>query len=68
MRPASSTPQASSSTSDAPLVAMEDKWAMCQSVAAPCSEEYWHIGDTTMRLGNCSPRRASGWNKAELMA
>ena len=25
-------------------------WVKCQSVATPSTAEYWHIGDTTMRL------------------
>ena len=28
---------------------------MCQSLAAPSSAEYWHIGDTTTRLGSVTP-------------
>src|SRR5215467_14534393 len=32
----------------------------CQSLAEPLSELYWHIGDTTTRLGSVSPRRVIG--------
>src|SRR5262245_59810953 len=30
---------------------------MCQSVAVPSSAEYWHIGDTMIRLGSVRPRK-----------
>jgi hypothetical protein len=35
---------------------------MCHAVAAPLSAEYWHIGDTTMRLGRARLRRTYGEN------
>src|ERR1700761_3950710 len=35
----------------------------CQSLAEPLSELYWHIGDTTTRLGRVSPRKVMGENR-----
>ena len=35
----------------------------CQSLAEPSVELYWHIGDTTTRLGSVMPRRVIGENK-----
>src|SRR5437660_10491429 len=34
----------------APPWANLPRWTRCQSVTWPSSAEYWHIGDTTMRL------------------
>src|SRR5215470_2517611 len=36
----------------------------CQSLAEPLLELYWHIGDTTMRLGNVNSRIVIGENRA----
>src|SRR5258707_14574957 len=36
----------------------------CQSLAAPSSAEYWHIGATMMRLGSARPRSWIGENRA----
>src|SRR5262249_38798027 len=35
----------------------------CQSLAQPSSAEYWHIGETTMRLASSSPATRKGVNK-----
>src|SRR5215467_8770608 len=35
----------------------------CQSLAEPLLELYWHIGDTTTRLGNVRPRIVIGENR-----
>src|SRR5579862_7886361 len=35
----------------------------CQSLAEPLLELYWHIGETTTRFGNVSPRIVSGENR-----
>src|SRR5580658_1638256 len=35
----------------------------CQSFAEPLSELYWHIGETTTRLGSVNPRSAIGENR-----
>src|ERR1700682_5018885 len=37
----------------------------CQSVAQPSTAEYWHIGETTMRLASASLRSLYGVNRAE---
>src|SRR5208282_6180179 len=36
---------------------------VCQSEARPSTAEYWHIGDTTMRLTSLSWRREKGENR-----
>ena len=36
-------------------------------VREPCSELYWHIGETTMRLGSVRPRSWSGAKRALVM-
>src|SRR6266566_4246358 len=36
---------------------------VCQSVARPSTAEYWHIGDTTMRLASVSLRIEKGENR-----
>src|SRR5271169_887756 len=35
----------------------------CQSLAEPLVELYWHIGDTTTRLGRVRPRMVIGENR-----
>src|SRR5271168_4666410 len=35
----------------------------CQSFAEPLSELYWHIGETTTRLGSVRPRSVIGENR-----
>src|SRR3984885_7947180 len=40
----------------------------CQSLAEPLSELYWHIGDTTTRLGSVSPRSVIGENRTLAIA
>jgi hypothetical protein len=52
MRPVSDTAVASSTSRPAPDSARCPRWTMCQSPADPSSAEYWHIGATTMRLGD----------------
>jgi hypothetical protein len=39
---------------------------MCQSVAAPSSAEYWHIGAMTMRLGKVSGPMFNGSNNFDM--
>jgi hypothetical protein len=34
----------------------------CQSLTVPSVAEYWHIGETTTRLGMVSPRKRMGAN------
>src|SRR5476651_762543 len=62
MRPSGSTAVASMHKAPAPDSARAPRWIMCQAVARPSSAEYWHIGETTMRLGSVIPRNARGEN------
>src|SRR5919206_2705046 len=66
MRPIASTPVASMQNIAAPDSANELMWVKCQSVAEPSTAEYWHIGATTMRLGNFRSRNWIG-EKSVLM-
>ena len=50
MRPMASTAVASMISKPAPDRASWPRWITCQSVAAPSTAEYWHIGAMTMRL------------------
>src|SRR2546425_9619446 len=49
-------------TSPAPPTARLPRLTRCQSFGVPSSAEYWHIGETTTRLGSTSSRRRSGVN------
>src|SRR5882672_7320656 len=62
MRPSGVTPVASTIISPAPEQAYCPRCCRCQSVMRPCSAEYWHIGDTTMRLGSVTPPSRIGVN------
>ena len=68
MRPAGSTAVASMHSMPAPDSARLPRWIMCQAVAAPSSAEYWHIGETTMRLGSVRPRSANGLNRVLMVS
>ena len=46
---------------DAP--SREPRWTRCQSFGKPLSEEYWHIGDTAMRLRRTTSFRRNSVNK-----
>src|SRR6476469_3955963 len=67
MRPCRSTCVASMTTSPAPEFASCPRWIRCQSLAQPSSAEYWHIGETAIRLGICNSASESGENNALLM-
>ena len=60
MRPMASTWVASMQNIEAPDSASELMWVKCQSLASPFSDEYWHIGETMMRLGNFRSRKWIG--------
>src|SRR5947207_4287121 len=60
MRPMASTWVASMQNIAAPESASELMWVKCQSLASPFSDEYWHIGETMMRLGNFRSRNWIG--------
>src|SRR5215813_5491244 len=64
MRPMASTWVASMQNIAAPDSASELMWVKCQSVAEPSSAEYWHIGETMMRLARFRPRNWIGANRA----
>src|ERR1700675_5214989 len=55
MRAERSTWVASTTTSAAPELASMPRCIKCQSLAQPSSAEYWHIGETTMRLASSRP-------------
>src|SRR5260221_2390041 len=55
MRPSGVTPVASTIISPAPEQAYWPRCMRCQSVMRPSLAEYWHIGETTMRLGSVTP-------------
>ena len=52
MRPAASTPVASTNSRPAPDIDSDPRWIMCQSFMVPSVAEYWHMGATTRRLGS----------------
>src|SRR5436190_11312004 len=63
MRPSAVTAVASIVNRPAPDISSWPQWTRCQSVAQPSTAEYWHIGDTTTRLGSVSSRNRSGSNR-----
>ena len=63
MRPRASTAAASVITRPAPPTARLPRWTRCQSVANPSTEEYWHMGETAMRLRKVTSRTVSGVNR-----
>src|SRR5258706_9098542 len=62
MRPSRSTAVASTTSKPAPELASEPRCIMCQAVAEPSSAEYWHMGETMMRLARSSFRRLADEN------
>src|SRR5580698_9182967 len=67
MRPCGLTSVISVITSPAQPSEKLPRCIRCQSFAEPLSELYWHIGETTMRFGNVSPRMVIGENRALLI-
>ena len=57
---AASTAVASMKTMPAPPAARLPRWTRCQSLEKPSSAEYWHMGETPMRLRKVISRRVSG--------
>src|SRR5438067_5795177 len=55
MRPSRVTCVASTISSPAPLWASWPRWMRCQSFMQPSSAWYWHMGETTTRLGSVMP-------------
>src|SRR3954452_15560274 len=64
MRPIGETCVASVMSSPAAPIAHWPRCMRCQSFAEPCLELYWHIGETTMRLGSVRPRSCNGAKSA----
>src|SRR3954469_17185726 len=60
MRPSGVTPVASTIMSPAPEQANWPMCMSCQSVMVPSMAEYWHIGETTIRLGSVMPPSSMG--------
>ena len=63
MRPCGLTSVISHITRPAAPSENEPRCIRCQSVAEPSLEAYWHIGETTTRLGSVSPRMVRGENR-----
>src|SRR6185312_9726678 len=55
MRPSGDTAVASAITSAAPPMARAPRCTMCHSFGTPSSAEYWHMGETAMRLRRATP-------------
>ena len=62
MRPCGLTLVISHMTSPAQPSEKLPRCIKCQSFADPLSELYWHIGETTTRLGSVKPRIVIGEN------
>ncbi len=60
MRPRASTAVASNTTMPAPPTARLPRWTRCQSFATPSVAEYWHMGDTAIRLRSVTSRSCRG--------
>src|SRR5260221_4818663 len=60
MRPSGETPPPPTIPRAAPPAAKPPRWTKCQSFGRPSCEEYWHIGDTQMRLRKVTERRDRG--------
>src|SRR4026208_2493313 len=60
MRPAGGAALASVIPSAAPPAARVPRCTRCQSFENPSTLEYWHIGETMMRLASVSERSGSG--------
>ena len=58
------TAVASAITSPAPPTARLPRCTRCQSVGRPSRAEYWHIGETAMRLRSVTSRSRSGVKSA----
>ena len=60
MRPSGVTALASTKTIAAPPTARLPRCTKCHSFGMPSSDEYWHMGETTMRLRSVSDRTWNG--------
>src|SRR5262245_21282903 len=50
-------------TAPAPPTARLPRWTRCHSVARPSWQEYWHMGETAMRLARVTSRSGRGVNR-----
>ena len=66
MRPSGVTAAASVKTRPAPPMARLARCTKCQSLAMPSREEYWHIGETPMRLRKVISRRRNSSNRCDM--
>ena len=62
MRASRDTSVISAITRPAPPIARLPRCTRCQSPTVPSSATYWHIGDTTTRLGSTRSRSRNGVN------
>src|SRR5690606_12288054 len=53
-------------TRPAPPIANWPRCPACQGCARPSTAEYWHIGETTTRLGRTRERSVSGANRGDM--
>lgn len=67
MRPSGLTAVASTMTRPAPPTARLPRWTRCQMPTKPSWQEYWHIGETKMRLRMATDRRVMGENRMLMM-
>src|ERR1700734_91875 len=63
IRPSGETAQASVKTREAPPTARLPRWTRCQSLAKPSELEYWHMGETTIRLRSRTSRICNSSNR-----
>src|SRR5271170_8076322 len=63
MRPSGEMAQASVKIRAAPPTARLPRWTRCQSLAKPSLLEYWHMGETTMRLRRMTSRICNSSNR-----
>ena len=66
IRPSGETAVASEMTIDAPPTALLPRCTKCQSLANPSTDEYWHIGDTTIRFFSVILFRIKGLKSADI--
>src|SRR6266436_2532178 len=64
IRPTGSTAVPSMQSIPAPEEARLPRCIKCHAFASPFSAEYWHIGETSTRLGRTTPRSVIGENSA----
>src|ERR1043166_6835600 len=68
MRASGETPLASTSTRPAPPTARLPRCTVCHMFGRPRSDEYWHIGETKIRLRQGTERKGIGSNRCGMFA